>query len=450
MDIEKRYQKALDYIYLFVDFSMTKQARFDPTKMNLEKIQQLAGVCNNPQNQFSVIHITGTKGKGSTASFIASILRAQGYRVGLYTSPHLVDFRERIQFNGRMISRTGLVNLVKRIQPEVAKIQGLTTFDITTMLAFLYFAQKKSDFAVVEVGMGGTLDSTNIVHPLVSVITAVSLDHQYVLGNSIEAIAENKAGIIKPGAPVVVSPQPRSVLEVIEKRAQKLNAPLVKIGDDITCSSIRHSLFEQVFRLSEKGNEEKVYTIPLLGKHQIENAAAAYGAVRQIQQQGFALSEQSIKNGFAHVKWPGRFEFLQQQPAIILDSAHNHDSAVRLAETIHDYLPGEKFILLFGISEDKDLDGMFKELSPYVEQVIAARSIHPRAMETDKIVKLAEEHHLPAVAVEDVREAFDLALQFANGQKAVLVTGSIFMVAAIQEYWMTLKTKHQKQDGNIS
>lgn len=452
MNTEIAYQKALDYLYSFVDYSLTRGFRFSPEKFDLSRMKDLLDMLGNPQNKFPILHVAGTKGKGSVSSLCASALRAQGYQVGLYTSPHLQDYAERIQINGADIPHAEMAALVEEIKPYVAKIEQLTTFEITTALGFLYFARQKVDVAVVEVGLGGRLDATNVITPLVSVITSLSYDHMAVLGNTLGQIATEKGGIIKPGKPVVSSPQKEEALEVIEKIAAERGSELTLVGRDIFYAPWSHSLDgqtmlvwqpeeqPQVDALIETGMaaenwEPERLTLPLLGYHQVVNAATAYAALLAARKQGLKIDDAAIRKGFSEVSWQCRFEILSRDPLVILDSAHNRDSAMKLRLALDDYLPDQSVILVFGASEDKDISGMFDELMPRVKQVIATQSVHPRAMDANKLVALAHQHGVRAMAVIPLESALSKALEMAGGDTAVVVTGSLFVAAAARYAW---------------
>jgi len=452
-DVEQKYQEALDYLYGFVDYSLTRQLRYSPDKFNLDRMRALMSLRGDPQNNYPVVHIAGTKGKGSTAAMIASILREAGYRTGFYTSPHLQDFTERIQVDGSPITHAELVKQVEHIKPYVAQVKDITTFEITTAIAFQEFNEKNVDIAVVEVGLGGRLDATNIVDPLVSVITSLSFDHMNVLGDSIAQIAAEKGGIIKPGKPVVLAPQWREAREVIEKICEERNAPLTIVGCDYFYGERSHSLTGQTFIVWSKDEQELInefissggrddwepehFTIPLLGFHQVENAATAYAAIQILRSNGLKIRKTAISNGFSNVDWPGRFEIVNKEPLIIIDSAHNQDSALRLRLAMDDYLNGKPIILLFGSSEDKDVRGMFVHLLPRVKLVIATKSIHPRAMEPNILVELANQFGKKAIETQSVEDGIKEAVRQAGKDTVILVAGSIFVAAAAREILLT-------------
>jgi dihydrofolate synthase/folylpolyglutamate synthase len=452
MNVEQRYQAALEYLYSFVDYSLTRAFRYAPEKFDLGRMRDFMAELGQPQESYPLIHVAGTKGKGSICALCASALQTGGYRVGLYTSPHLEDYAERIQVDGQPIPHADMVDLVDELRPKLPSGTALTTFEITTALAFLYFARRGVNAAVIEVGLGGRLDATNIVHPNVAVIASISYDHTQILGTTLAEIAAEKGGIIKEGVPVVVAPQKEEARRVLEHIAAERHAPLFQVGRDYLYAQFSHSLNGGqsllVWPLSEQAMVDEYVesgglqeweptrlNIPLLGYHQVENAATAYTALQVARTHGLPVSEAAIRNGFQDAIWPGRFEILQRQPPVVVDSAHNRDSALKLRLALDDYYPGQPVILVFGASEDKDVDGMFAELMPRVRQVVATRSYHPRAMEPHLLVELAHRYGRPAQAVETVEEALELAIQLAEGEAMILVAGSLFVAAAARQIW---------------
>jgi dihydrofolate synthase/folylpolyglutamate synthase len=459
MDVEIAYQEALDYIYSFIDYSLKRTFRYSPENFNLARMEKLAIALGNPHQQYPIIHIAGTKGKGSVAAMCSSALNAAGYRVGFYTSPHLQDFTERIQMDGEPISHANVVALVNEMKPHIASIPELTTFEITTALALLYFARCGATAAVLEVGLGGRLDATNIVTPIVSVITSISYDHTYVLGDTLSEIAGEKGGIIKHGVPVVLAPQEDEARQVITRIAAEKEAPLIQIGQDYLFTLLSHSLDGQSFYIwtqveqpavNEYIESDGLYgqpptslMVPLLGYHQVVNAATAYAALQTARSVGIEIRDDDIRRGFANVVWPGRFEVLRRNPPVVLDSAHNRDSAHKLRQTIDEYFPDYPVILVFGASEDKDINGMFAELLPRVESVIATQSIHPRAMDPARLVELAIPFGLPARAIPRIEDALHEALEIGQNGYLVLVTGSLFIVAGAQHAWQEKRARSE-------
>jgi dihydrofolate synthase/folylpolyglutamate synthase len=461
MDTDRAYQQILDYLYSFVDYSLQRSFRYSPEQFDLGRIQALMVALGNPERDYPIIHVAGTKGKGSVASFCASTLRAAGYRAGLYTSPHLEEYTERIQIDGQPIPPSDLVILVEAMKPQIEAIPRLTTFEITTALAFLYFKQQGVGAAVIEVGLGGRLDATNVCQPKVAVITSLSYDHTYLLGETLAEIAAEKGGIIKPGVPVVLAPQKDEARLVIERIAAQCQAPLTQVGRDYLFARVAHSLENQTllvwpasdqWRLDafiESGGahewEPVRLTIPLLGHHQVENAATAYAALQVARQTGLMVAETAIHQGFSEVYWPARFEILQGFPPVIIDSAHNRDSAEKLRQALDDYFPGYPVVLVFGASEDKDIHGMFAELLPHVRQVVTTKSVHPRAIEPEVLVEMVHKFGRPARAIPQVDEALEEALGLAEGEAVVLVTGSIFVAASARQAWNAMPGEKRLQ-----
>lgn len=431
MDIETRYNQALDYLYSFVDYSLKHSSELAKADFNLDRMFALMESLGNPQTKYPIIHVAGTKGKGSTSALCAAGLQAAGYKTGLYTSPHLEDFVERIRINGEPISHEQMVELVEEIKPHVARIEKLTTFEITTALAFMAFAKYGATAAVFEVGLGGRLDATNVVTPKVSVITSLSYDHMAVLGNTLTLIAGEKAGIIKPGVPVVSSPQQDEALQVLLRVASERNSEITLVGRDVEFERIGSSLGGQKLRIQ---NSE--FRIPLLGVHQIENAATAYAALKA---SGIPISDEQIQTGFSQVQWRARFEVARLEPPVIFDSAHNQDSFEKLRETLEEYFPSKKVYLIFGASEDKNIPGMFAEMKPKIQKIIITRADHPRALSVEQISGLADQAGAEWEAVVPVKDALRCALELsAKDGSIVLSAGSMFVTAEVMREWKSL------------
>ncbi len=428
MDTETAYNLALDYLYSFVDYSLKHSSELAKADFNLGRMRDLMTALGNPQDTYPSMHVAGTKGKGSTSALCASALQAAGYKVGLYTSPHLQEYGERIQINGEPVSHVELIELIELVKPAVAKIPLLTTFEITTALAFVHFAQQKVDVAAIEVGLGGRLDATNILTPRVSVITSLSYDHTAVLGNTLTLIAGEKAGIIKPGIPVVSSPQKAESLKVLENVSAERGCELTLIGRDVRYKTGQHSLDGQEFSINQAE-----FSIPLLGTHQVENAVTAYAA---LQKSGFNLSDEIIAQGFAEVRWPCRFEIASREPTVIFDSAHNEDAFLRLTQTLETYFPGRKVVLILGISEDKHLTAMLNAIKPLIDRLIVTRADHPRALEPEKIVETAKQVGVEVESAAPVETALNRALEIAqNNGSIVLSAGSMFVTAEVKAAW---------------
>ncbi|MFZ3070198.1 MAG: folylpolyglutamate synthase/dihydrofolate synthase family protein, partial [Anaerolineaceae bacterium] len=435
--LEQAYQDSLDFLYGFVDFSMKRHVDDAHRFFKLDRMKQMMNLLDNPQECFPSIHVAGTKGKGSVSSFCASACQAAGYKVGLYTSPHLQEFTERIQINGSQIDKASLIALVDQLRPLTLEIPEITTFELTTALGFLYFAQNHIDIAVIEVGLGGRLDATNLVNPLVSVITPISYDHTAVLGSTLTEIAYEKGGIIKPGKPVVMAPQQPEAKAELMRIALERQSPLTLVEQAYQFEENSHSLTYQKMTLQRAGDgilekqppslaaKPLKLSLPLLGFHQVQNAATAVAALDIVTQNGFTITRRDIQAGFKQVFWPARFEILRKDPPVVIDSAHNGDSMRRLRQTLDEYFPSQKFILIFGASADKELDAMLEEILPRMEQVITTQSTHPRAADAQSLAKLIQAYAVPVQAITPAEGALGVALELAGKDTGILVTGSI-------------------------
>lgn len=447
------YQEALDYLYSFVDYSHERTYTYSAQTFDLARMVKFLELLGNPQARYPALHLAGTKGKGSVAAMCASALRAAGYRAGFYTSPHLQDFCERMQVNGEFIPPEAVAEIVDGMRPAVERMPGLTTFELTTALAFQYFARRNVDVAVIEVGLGGRLDATNVVTPLVSVITSLSYDHMSLLGSTLAEIAGEKAGIVKPGVPVVSAPQKPEALEVVERIAAERGARLTLMGRDWLFRPMAHSLDSQTFEIWSAEEERQLSAlrargravnwkpltleIPLLGQHQVENGAVAYATLMALRAQALPISHDAIREGLRDVCWPGRFEILSRRPYLVADSAHNRDSAQKLAAALADYFPGRRVTLIFGASSDKDVSGMLAELLPRVSRAFMTQAIHPRAWDPEEVAGLAREAHadLSIEVVSPVAQALERALQLSASDDVVVACGSLFVVAEVRTAW---------------
>jgi dihydrofolate synthase / folylpolyglutamate synthase len=433
------YDEALDYLYSLINYEIQRPERYTPDIVSLERPRKLMAALGNPQDTYPTIHLTGTKGKGSVSAMCASVLQAAGLRVGLYSSPHLQDFRERFRVNNELIEPEVLASLVEKIRPVVETTSGLTWFEVVTAIAFLYFAQAQVDIAVIEVGLGGRLDATNIIKsPLVTTITSLSYDHTYLLGNTLAEIAFEKAGIIKPGVPVVSAPQLDEPREVIERIAQERGAVFTLVGRDIKFEPHSGDEYGQSFRASLPSGESREYWIPLIGNHQALNAAVAlttlYHARNVSDKIRLAVTDEAIQSGMRMVNWPGRLEVVRRHPYLVLDVAHNGASAEYLATALKTDFPHGKLVLIFGAFTDKDVQSMFKALLPITAHLILMQAINPRAFSTEQLAEMARNSGYTGEIemIPPADEALARATTLVSSDDLICVTGSLSIVGEIR------------------
>jgi dihydrofolate synthase/folylpolyglutamate synthase len=431
------YRQAIDYINGYTDYEKIGMPH-DPAFYDLRRVDELLADLGDPQKKAASVHITGTNGKGSVAMMVAYALTASGYGTGLYTSPHLHSWRERIRLDGELISEAELAKLVTELRPYVEAVNEranygqLTTFEFLTAMAFAYFGQKEVAFQVLEVGMGGKFDATSVITPLVAVITTVGLDHTDVLGDTVAEIAAEKCGIIKPGITVVISPQPAEAAAVIRRTCTERGARLITVGEDITWRNISYDLDGQ--RLEVRGRRGSYeLAIPLLGEHQMVNAAVAVAALEVLAEKGYNIPSASIARGFSKVSWPGRFQVLSRRPLLVVDGAHNIDAARGLRRAIEHYLDFERAILVMGASGDKNIAAVIDELAPVFDEVIVTRSRHPRAMAPALLAAEFSRHGKKARIAEDVPAALSRALAMAGEKDLVCLAGSLFIAGEALE-----------------
>jgi len=425
------YAEALNYIYVY-----TKRARKPIPKYalgadELSRMRDLMTRLGNPHQQYPVLLIAGTKGKGSTASMCESILRAAGYKTGLTISPRLHTFRERIRVNGAFISEADVISLANRLYPHCEAIDHLITFERITAMAFMAFAEAKVDIAVVEVGIGGRLDATNVTDPAVSVITSISYDHTHLLGNTLSKIAREKAGIIRPGGTVVSAPQYPEAMTVIDEVCRQQEARLIVAGDQTSWRVGRTTLQEQRVYIGDQ-----VYQLPLLGRHQVTNAATALIAIEALQTRThLTIPPNARRKGLSTVKVPGRLEILSQSPFVVVDGAMNGDSAHKLRQALMDYFPGRTIILVFSASRDHDYTAMLAELLPIARHTFATQSTSFKAAKPEALVSAARTLGYEIDTSPTIPHALAEALPLAEERDIVCVTGSLFGVADARMAW---------------
>lgn len=430
------YHEALRYLYSLVDYEKRRIERYTPEEFRLDRVVDFLRLLGNPHLEYPKIHVAGTKGKGSVSAMLASVGMASGLKTALYTSPHLHTYRERMQINREPISRADMAALLTELRPIIGDNPDLTIFEVTTALAFLYFARQNVDLAVVEVGLGGRLDATNVITPLASVITSISLDHTYLLGDTLAAIAGEKAGIIKPEVPVVVSPQRPEAREVFETVAATRHAPLTLVERSWTCEAQEHHYHRQRFALRHIGAPDAFegdYELPLIGNFQRENASTAIAAAVVLREHGLPqFTLEAVRQGLEQVVWPGRMEILHRDPLLVVDCAHNAYSSEMLVSSLEEWFPGKKWILIYGASSDKDLTGMLRALLPITEHVIVTRSYHPRAVAPYQLADLCADLGRGAEIAISPQRSLEQACSRAGAEVGILVTGSVFLVADIR------------------
>jgi len=437
---ELNYNQAEDYLNSFVNYEQIPGITYAQAGYSLRHVEELLNRMGNPQLAARTIHIAGTKGKGSVAAMIAQVLSDSGYITGLYISPHFHTLRERISIDGSLISEADFATTMDEVKPfveslkEDANFSQLTYFEALTALAFAYFQKKQVDFQVLEVGLGGRLDATNVAIPLVCIITPISLDHTQILGNSLEEIAREKAGIIKPGCWVVISPQPEEAAAVIANICHEKGAKVVQVGKDVIWHKISGDFDQQSLVIKGRTSKYQV-SIPLLGDFQLENAAATVAALEILSSEGFSISTDHIAQGFARVKWPGRFQILQQHPTVLVDGAHNVSSMRGLVSNIKGYFSYKRIFLVFGTSCDKDIPGIVNELVYLFPQVIITRTAHSRAAPLSTLAAEFTERGINIETSETVTEAISRALSLADRTDIICVTGSLFVVAEALAYF---------------
>jgi dihydrofolate synthase/folylpolyglutamate synthase len=429
------YHDTLWYIYRFTDYERRGLAAYAPEFYDLKRMNHLLTLLGEPQSSFRSVHIAGTKGKGSTAAMIESVLRSAGHRTGLYTSPHLHTFRERIQVAGDLIPESEVVRLVEEMRPLVTQVADITTFEVMTGLAFSWFAEQGVEWAVLEVGLGGRLDATNVVTPAVAVITSLSYDHTAVLGETLAEIAAEKAGIVKPGVPVVSAPQSDEARTVLEQICSRRGAPLTMVDGDWTWEAGDATLDGQTFAVRHGQEVVAGLWLPLLGEHQLENATTAMAALSLLRASGVDLPEVAIRDGFRLVRWPGRLEILARAPLIVADSAHNGESAAKLMAAMRSLLEFRRLIMILGASSDHVTPAVLTTLLSGADLAIATRARHPRAADPEWLRQRAGELGFQMELSDTVPQALDLALADAGPTDLICCTGSVFVAAEARAAW---------------
>ncbi len=416
--------------------------RHGDIKLGFERIQYMLDRLGNPEKKLKFVHVGGTTGKGSTAAMISSILSTAGYKAGAYTSPHLSDYRERITIKGRKIPEEDVLRLFEELSPIEEKIQkeineGITFFEFTTALALKYFSDNNVDIAVMEVGLGGRLDATNLINPIASVITNIGLEHTDLLGDTKEKIAYEKAGIIKQGGNLVTAPDDEAY-EIFDKKCKELGAKIYRVGTDIKVNGtgINSDYGYQTFNVEGFGKQYNNVDCRLIGNHQLLNAGCAFGVANILNQNGLDISEDSFRKGLRDVVWPGRLEIMQRDPMILLDCAKDPLGMVALRSSLENIFKHKKLITIIGISSDKEIPLMLDQIVPISDTIIATRhSVGNRSFGPDDLAQIISKYGKSAIVAYDVSKAIDIAVSKADKDDLICITGSLFLVGEARERW---------------
>jgi dihydrofolate synthase/folylpolyglutamate synthase len=433
------FADAVAYLTALTDFEARPANAHTTTFLNLDRVHAVLARLGDPHRALRVAHIAGTKGKGSTAAMLGAILRAAGLRVGLFTKPHLISVRERLRVDESLISEAEFLALTRELQPAIAGVardtgETITFFEAITVMAFLWFARQGVEITVLETGMGGRLDATNVVSPLATAITRIAFDHTAELGHTLAAIAGEKAGIIKPGVPVVSAPQEPEVDAVIAHATAEHHSPLVRVGHEILVEpSALFSPTGQRFSVQGTRHAYRDLTCPLLGEHQQENAAVAIGLAELLMDVGVPISPLDVRRGVAAVQWPGRMQTLREHPLLLLDGAHNTAAAEVLLAALARHFPGRPVHFILGFSRDKSWPAMLGRFAEHAAALTLTTSHTARAVPPDELA--AATSHPRAATAPDVATAITQALAHAASQDVICVTGSLYIVGDALRWW---------------
>ena len=424
------YDEALDWLY--------NVRRFGP-KRTLGPTRHILKLLGDPQNSFRSIHVGGSNGKGSTSAMIASILGATGAKVGLFTSPHLEAFIERVKVDDMEIPREDAARLLTEIRPLFEEMleqsMPLRFFDVVTAMAFLYFREKAVDYAVLEVGLGGRLDATNVVDPLVSVITNIGYEHTNILGDTLPEIAGEKAGIIKQGRPLVTATRGDEVFKVFGEKAQELGSEVIRVGYDTEFRKVGAKMSGMTFDLRSR-MEYKGLKVPLLGEHQITNAATAVAAVEALSRYGVDVPEQAVREGLQGVYWPARLEVVRTGPTVVLDCAKDAEATEAVRRTLEGDVDAGRIVAVVSMSSDKNIPGMIRNIAAVSERfIVTTHSVMGRAASPELIAEEITKNVRPYEVIEDEKAAFTRALELAGEEDTVLVIGSVFLAGSARTFF---------------
>ncbi|MFO1023178.1 MAG: folylpolyglutamate synthase/dihydrofolate synthase family protein [Planctomycetales bacterium] len=442
------YEQALEYLYSRIDYERVKPSSYQIADFQLERMQLLLEALGSPHLRIPAVHVAGTKGKGSTCCMIAAVLQEAGYRTALLTSPHLNSFEERLRVQGESPSQDRVVDLVRTLARHVEAVerengtQQITYFELTTALAWLYFAEEGAEVAVLEVGMGGRLDATNLCRPEVCIITSISRDHTQQLGNELASIAREKAGIIKAGAPVisgVTQPEPGAVIASV---AAAQGSELLLLNRDFHWSTAPEQSQDfppsRFIHVRTRNSLRENLRVPLMGEHQAHNTALAVCAVEVLRERGWRVSEEALRTGFNRVSWPARIEVIRRNPYVVLDAAHNWASTKALVKTLDENFHARRKTLIFAATTEKDVAGMLRQIIPHFDTILLTTyRNNPRGETSENLLRLARQLTArPVHRVEEPYDAWKLAVRFTGEKDLICVAGSLFLAAEIREIAM--------------
>jgi dihydrofolate synthase/folylpolyglutamate synthase len=438
----RTYEQAIRYLFDKTDYEKQRTLRYNVTTFDLSRMEKLLKDLGNPHNKVPTVHIAGTKGKGSTATMLARMIEANDYSVGLYTSPHVTTLHERITIDSELITNKEMLKLINRAYSTIEKLikqdNAPTFFEIITALAFMHFADKDVDVAIIETGLGGRLDSTNVIKPEVIGITNISIDHQNLLGNTIDLIAKEKAGVMKKGIPVITVPQDNAAMRVLKKHALKVKAPLRVTGRDIDFSSRfessrEHGPHTRICMTTEQSNFEHL-RVPLPGEHQAVNCGLALAMLDTLKVKGYEIDDQKAADGLSTVSMEGRMEIICEDPRVLVDTAHNAASIRALIQAIGQHVPYDSMVIVFGCNGDKDVRGMLEQLQYGADKVIFTRSNSPKAVYPQDLADMYTEicGKMCQTAMT-LRSAIKIASNAVSRGDLICVTGSFYLVGQAKE-----------------
>ncbi len=460
------YAAAIEFLYGRINYERVQAEAFSTSDLKLERMRVLLSLIGSPHERIPAVHVAGTKGKGSTCAMLASVLTTAGHRTGLYISPHISAFEERMTVDGVQPSPDELVAILNRLLPTIAHMDGLpgqmqpTYFELATAIAWLYFEDCHADFAVLETGLGGRLDSTNVCQPLVTVITNVSRDHTLILGSTVRQIAWEKAGIIKPGVPVISGVSHVDAIEIVDQTARERGASLSLFDREIRVTA-RHRIEEPL-----RSDEARVVMatpttvdvqtakstwrnipVSLRGAHQATNAALVLAALDELRAQGVSIPDAAVCQGMSHVRWPGRVEVVAQRPTVVIDAAHNWESARALIATLREEFRPRRRLLIFAATRDKDVSGLLRLLVPQFDTILFTKYLdNPRGVPTAELLSFVRSiSHREAHSTETPAEAWQLAQRWAGQDDLIAITGSFFLVAELRDRVLaTVGSRHEQ------